>query len=141
MRSQNRVTGLNASFTVTDGSPNPSICCSTGSGMRRGERVAGEQQHGQRLAWATAAAVIMFVAPGPIELVATMIRRRRDALAKATAASAMPCSFWPRQVGNTSRTSSSAGPRHVTLPWPKMAKAPGKSGCTEPSMSICWAIR
>ncbi len=96
---------------------------------------------GSRLAWATAAAVIMFVAPGPIELVATMIRRRRDALAKATAASAMPCSFWPRHVGNTSRTSSSAGPRHVTLPWPKMAKAPGKSGCGEPSISICWAIR
>ena len=96
---------------------------------------------GSRLAWATAAAVTMFVAPGPIELVATMIWRRRIALAKATAASAMPCSFWPRHVGSSSLTSSSAGPRQVTLPWPKMANTPGNSGCGEPSISIRWAIR
>ena len=36
---------------------------------------------GSRLAWATAAAVTMFVEPGPIDDVATMIRRPRIALA------------------------------------------------------------
>ena len=36
---------------------------------------------GSRFAWATAAAVTMLVAPGPIEDVATMIRRRPIALA------------------------------------------------------------
>jgi hypothetical protein len=34
MRSQNRVTGLNESFTVAEGSWKLSTCCSTGSGMR-----------------------------------------------------------------------------------------------------------
>ncbi len=52
---------------------------------------------GSRFAIATPAAVTMFSAPGPIDDVATMICRRRIALAKPTAASAMPCSFWPRQ--------------------------------------------
>ena len=51
---------------------------------------------GSRLACATAAAVTMFIAPGPTEDVAAMNCRRRIALAKPTAASAMPCSFWPR---------------------------------------------
>ena len=37
------------------------------------ERVAGEQEHGRRFACAMPAAVTMFSAPGPIELVATMI--------------------------------------------------------------------
>ena len=45
------------------------------------------------------AAVIMLPAPGPIEESATMICRRRFALAKPTAASAIDCSFCPRQVG------------------------------------------
>ena len=97
--------------------------------------------NGRRLAWATAAAVTMLVAPGPIELVATMIWRRRMALVKATAARAIPCSFCPRQVGKTSLTSSSAGPRQVTLPWPKMAKAPAKSGRSSPSISMRCATR
>ena len=39
------------------------------------------------------AAVTMFSAPGPIELVATMIWRRRFALANATAAIAIDCSL------------------------------------------------
>ena len=52
-----------------------------GIGDAAGKRVAGQQQRGRRLAWATAAAVTMFVAPGPMELVATMICRRRIALA------------------------------------------------------------
>jgi hypothetical protein len=87
------VIGLKASFTVTDGSPNGSTCCNTGSGMRLANVSPESSSTGSRLAWATAAAVTMFVAPGPIELVATMIWRRRLALAKATAASAIPCSF------------------------------------------------
>ncbi len=44
----------------------------------------------------------MLVAPGPIEEAATMICRRRLALAKPMAASAIDCSFWPRQVGSVS---------------------------------------
>ena len=141
MRSQNRVTGLNESFTVAEGSWKLSTCCSTGSGMRLANVSPESSSTGRRLAWATAAAVTMFVAPGPMELVATMIWRRRMALAKATAARAMPCSFCPRHVGKVSFTASSAGPRQVTLPWPKMAKAPANSGRSSPSISVCWAIR
>ena len=65
---------------------------------------------------ASAAAVTMFSAPGPIEDVATMICRRRNALVKPSAASAMPCSFCPRHVRMSLRYSSSATPRLVTLP-------------------------
>ncbi len=68
-----------------------------------GEGVARQQQHRQPVASARPpAAVTMLVAPGPIELVATMICRRRLALAKPTPASAIDCSFWPRQVGSRS---------------------------------------
>ena len=84
---------------------------------------------------ATAAAVTMFRAPGPIEEVATMTWRRRIALAKATPASAIPCSFWPRQVGSWSWAPSRARPRLVTLPCPKIAKTPGKRGASAPSIS------
>ena len=38
-----------------------------------------------RLTWATAAAVTMLVAPGPIEVVTAIMRRRRIALAYAIA--------------------------------------------------------
>jgi hypothetical protein len=48
---------------------------------------------GNRLACAVPAAVTMFSAPGPIEEVAIMICRRRLALAKPIAASAIDCSF------------------------------------------------
>ncbi len=54
---------------------------------------------GRRLACATAAAVTMFIAPGPTDEVAAMNCRRRMALAKPMAARAMPCSFCPRYVG------------------------------------------
>ena len=46
----------------------------------------------------------------------------------------MPCSFWPRHVGRSSPAACSAGPRHVTLPWPKMANTPGTSGASTPSI-------
>ncbi len=78
----------------------------------------------------------MLVAPGPIELVATMICRRAFALAKPIAASAIDCSFCPRQVGSSSLTASSASLRQVTLPWPKMANTPGNSGTSAPSSSV-----
>ena len=52
----------------------------------------------------------MLRAPGPIDDVATMNWRRRIALANPTAASAIPCSFWPRHVGSSSRASCSAWP-------------------------------
>jgi hypothetical protein len=48
------------------------------------------------------------------------------------AASAIDCSFWPRQVGNWSCTASSASDRQVTLPWPKMPKTPANSGTRLP---------
>src|ERR671915_365962 len=83
----------------------------------------------------------MFVVPGPMELVATMIWRRRLALAYATAAMAMVCSFCPRQVGSSSSTVWSASPRLVTFPWPKIANTPGNRGASSPSRSIRWAIR
>ena len=90
--------------------------------------------------WATPAAVTMLVAPGPIELAATMIWRRALALAKPIAASAIDCSFWPRQVGSSSLTASRASLRQVTLPWPKMANTPGNSGTSAPSSSVRWAM-
>ena len=61
---------------------------------------ADSRSSGSRFECATAAAVTMLVAPGPIELVATMICLRNLALAKPTPASAIDCSFWPRQVGS-----------------------------------------
>jgi hypothetical protein len=78
----------------------------------------------------------MLSAPGPIDEVATMIWRRRLALAKPMAASAMDCSFWPRQVGKVSFTASSASDRQVTLPWPKIAKTPGNSISFLPSIIV-----
>jgi hypothetical protein len=45
---------------------------------------------------AIAAAVTILVAPGPIEVVQAIIRRRREALAKAIAAWAIACSLWAR---------------------------------------------
>ena len=90
---------------------------------------------------ATAAAVTMLVEPGPIEASAIMICRRFIALLKPIAASAIDCSFWPRQVGITSLTGSSASPRQVTLPWPKIAKTPGKSGTCLRSTMVFWAVR
>ena len=64
--------------------------------MREWNVSPASSSSGRRLAWATAAAVTRFMAPGPIEVVAAISCRRRIALAKPIAASAMPCSFWPR---------------------------------------------
>ena len=88
--------GLKQSLTDMVPSPKSSICCKTGSGLRLAKTSPGSNKSGIRLTWATAAAVTMFNAPGPMELVAAMTRLRFEALAKAMAASAMLCSFWPR---------------------------------------------
>ena len=72
--------------------------------MRLAKTSPGRNSTGRRLTWATPAAVIMFSAPGPIEVVQAMKRWRKLALAKATAACAMPCSLWARSVGRSSRT-------------------------------------
>src|SRR5512132_4243079 len=83
----------------------------------------------------------MFVAPGPMELVVTMIWRRFLALAKPTAAMAIVCSFCPRQVGSASPAACSASPKAVTLPCPKMANTPGNRGTSRSSMTVRWAMR
>ncbi len=78
---------------MTVGSPKGSTCWSTGSGTRFTNVSPASSSTGSRFAWAIPAAVTMLSAPGPIELVATMICRRRFAFANATAAIAIDCSF------------------------------------------------
>ena len=58
--------------TVVVGSPKCSTCWSTGSGRREVKASPEMKRAGSRFAIATPAAVIMLVAPGPIELVQTM---------------------------------------------------------------------
>jgi len=70
--------------------------------MREVKVSPASSSSGRRFAIATPAAVTMLVAPGPTEEVATMIWRRFTALEYAVAASAMLCSFCPRQVGRSS---------------------------------------
>ena len=140
-RSQKRTTGRNPSFTVVDGEPKCSTCWSTGSG-RRDTKVSPEMNStGSRFAIATPAAVIMFVAPGPTDDVATITCWRRTAFANAAAARPMPCSFCPRHTGISSRCISSEWPRLVTLPWPKIPMTPGNSGTSSPSTTMRWATR
>ena len=117
------------------GSPKCSTCCSTGSGARLANVSPTSSNTGSRFACATPAAVTMFSAPGPIDDVAAITWRRSVARAYATAASAMPCSFWPRQVGSSSPASCSAVPSPSTLPCPKIAKTPANSGTGVPSSS------
>ncbi|CAB4755724.1 unannotated protein [freshwater metagenome] len=126
---------------MVEGAPKCSTCWSTGSG-RRETNVSPEMKSiGSRLAMPTPAAVTKFVAPGPMDDVHTMICWRLIAFANAAAARPMPSSLWPRQTGISSRCISSEWPRLVTLPCPKMASTPGKSGASVPSMTIRWAMR
>ena len=141
IRSQYRETGRKQSFAETVGSPKSSTCWRTGSGPRVAKTSPGRSRSGRRLTWATAAAVTMFVAPGPMEVVHAIMRRRALALAKAMAAWAIACSLWARSVGSRSWTAWSASPRPATLPWPKIAHTPAKSGASPPSTSVRWAHR
>src|SRR5512145_1127218 len=88
----------------------------------------GRNSTGRRFTCATAAAVTMLLAPGPIEVVQAIIRRRACALAKAIAACAIACSLCARKVGSLRRMACSAGPSPATLPWPKIAQTPAKNG-------------
>ena len=69
------------------------------------------------MAVAVPQAVTMLAAPGPTEEVATQICLRFICLAKATAAWAMPCSFWPCQISRclASWLQSLAQPHHVAV--------------------------
>ena len=95
MRSQKRLTGLKASLAVRFRSWNCSTCCSTGSGCRQAKASPGRNSTGMRFTVAVPAAVTMFRAPGPMELVTAKMRLRLDCLAKPMAAWAMPCSLCP----------------------------------------------
>ena len=64
-----------------------------GLGRRDANTSPGRNSTGKRLTCATAAAVTMLLAPGPMELVQAIIRRLREALAKAIAAWPMACSL------------------------------------------------
>ena len=141
MRSQNRDTGRRQSLAVTVGSPKSSSCCSTGSGWRLAKVSPGSSSTGRRFACASAAAVTRLVAPGPTEVVQAIMRRRRFALAKAIAACAIACSLCARKVGSALRCAASASPMPATLPWPKIANTPWKSGslARRPSRMRCAA--
>jgi hypothetical protein len=68
-------------LTLTVPSPKSSNCCNTGSGARETKISPGNSSTGKRLTCASAAAVIRLVAPGPMELVTAIMRRRICALA------------------------------------------------------------
>ena len=67
------VTGLNASFAVIPGLLKFSTCCKTGSGILFAKVSPGKNKIGNLLLIATAAAVTIFVAPGPTDAVAIKI--------------------------------------------------------------------
>ena len=81
MRSKYLETDLNASFCVSVGEVKFSTCCKTGSGKRLEKVSPGINNKGRRLLNATAAAVTIFVAPGPTDEVAIKICLRRIARA------------------------------------------------------------
>ena len=116
IRSQYRETGRKQSLAEIVGSPKSSTCWRTGSGMRLANTSPGRSSTGRRFTCATAAAVTMFVAPGPIEVVHAIMRRRACAFAYAMAAWAMACSLWARRVGRRAWAAWSASPSPATLP-------------------------
>ena len=69
-----------------------STCCNTGSGIRLANVSPGKKRIGNLLLIATAAAVIIFVDPGPTEDVATKICLRLFALEYAIPVRAIFCS-------------------------------------------------
>ena len=66
-------TDLKESFAVSMGELKFSTCCKTGSGKRLANVSPGKSNIGRRLLIATAAAVTIFVAPGPTDEVAIKI--------------------------------------------------------------------
>src|SRR6056300_517065 len=86
------ITGLNPSFCVIPGLLKCSTCCNTGSGILLANVSPGKKSIGSLLLIATAAAVIIFVEPGPTEEVAIKICFLLFALAYAIPVKAIFCS-------------------------------------------------
>ena len=93
MRSQNFDTGLKQSFTDTSSDDDDSSCCSTGADRRVAKMSPGSSSTGTRLIVAPAAAVTMFVAPGPIDEVHANVCSRLCIFANAAAVWTIACSL------------------------------------------------
>ena len=96
IRSQNRDTGLNASFTLTSYERGSSSSCSSGLAARVAKKSLGSSRTGMRLMVASAAPVTMLVEPGPIEAVQAKVCSRFRIRAKPTDACTMACSLRAR---------------------------------------------
>ena len=93
------------------------------------ETSPGNSSTGRRLACATAAAVTMFVAPGPIELVQAIMRRRRLCLGKGDSGQRHRLLVMrPQRRQALALLHTAPRPSPATLPWPKIAKTPAKRG-------------
>ena len=81
----------------------------------------------------------MLVAPGPMEVVQAIIRRRREALAKAMAACAIACSLWRAEgrqlVAHPVQRLAHAG--HVAMAEDR--PDPAEDRHDRPSISVFWA--
>ena len=93
IRSQNRDTGLNASFTLTSYERGSSSSCSSGLAARVAKKSLGSSRTGMRLMVASAAPVTMLVEPGPIEAVQAKACSRFRIRAKPTDACTIACSL------------------------------------------------
>ena len=89
---------------------------------------------------ASAAPVIMLVAPGPMEDVQAKVRRRLLALANADARCTPDCSLRTGMYGK-SGFCWSACPMPAMLPWPKIPSMPAKNLCCWPSRSTYWFFK
>ncbi len=127
-------------MTETSWLRSDSSCCSTGATLRRAKMSPGRSSTGSRLIVAPAAAVIMLVAPGPIDVVQAKVASRSFMRAKAAAAWTIACSLRLWYVRSPD-TCCSAWPTPATLPWPKMAKQPAKKRPSTPSRSTSWRVR
>ena len=96
IRSKYLDTALKASLTVTSPPRVSSSCWRTGSAARVANMSLGSSRTGIRLVVASAAPVIMFVEPGPVEAVQAKVASRSRIFAYATDACTMPCSLRAR---------------------------------------------
>ena len=85
--------GLKQSFTEMSLEDELSNCCNNGVAVLLEKKSPGSNRTGNLLIVAPAAAVIILVAPGPIELVHTKVCNRFFILAYAAAACTIDCSF------------------------------------------------
>ncbi len=89
---------------------------------------------------ASAAPVIIFVAPGPIDEVQAKVRSRLLALANPAAMCTPACSLRTRMYGK-SGFCCNACPIPATLPCPKIPSMPAKNACSRPSRSTYCCFR